>query len=189
LQFNERRQPVDLRPSESLRNTLMASVVCKACKERIDRAAATCPHCGERVPRIWEMPLKILACVGALGGGAWYLSNTALKPAPPAAPLTSEKIEASEQEARDHASDLQRLCALRQTSRSADSFRLVKAVREPDGKLCVHYTVNNAMGSAVGERWSVPPGEGAPRKTASCDNLAGRDRTALLIRTLAQCAD
>lgn len=167
----------------------MASVVCKACKERIDRAAATCPHCGERVPRIWETPLKLLACVGALGGGAWYLSNTALKPTPAAAPLTSEKIEASEQEARDHANDLQRLCALRQTSRSADSFRLVKVVREPDGKLCVHYTVSNAMGSAVGERWSVPPGEGAPQKTTSCDNLAGRDRTASLIRTLGECVN
>ena len=167
----------------------MASVVCKACKERIDRAAATCPHCGERVPRLWEMPLKILACLGALTAGGWYLSRTSLKPAPPAAPMTSERIEASEREARDRAEDLQRLCTLRQTSRSADSFRLVKAVREPDGKLCVHYTVSNAMGSAVGERWSIPMGDAAPQKTVSCDNVAGRDRTAMLIGTLEQCAN
>ena len=167
----------------------MASVVCKACKERIDRAAATCPHCGERVPRLWEMPLKILVCLGALTAGGWYLSRTSLKSPPPAAPMTSERIEASEREARDRAEDLQRLCTLRQTSRSADSFSLVKAVREPDGRLCVHFTVSNAMGSVVGERWSIPTGDAAPQKTGSCDNVAGRDRTAMLIGTLGQCAN
>ena len=165
----------------------MALVRCRHCKERIDRAALTCPHCGERVPRVWEMPLTVLSIAALLGASAWYLSKTALKPAPPPAPLTAEKIQAGEQDAQDHAHDLLRLCGLRQASRSSDTFKVVKAVREPDGRLCVHYTVNNAMGSTIGERWSVPKGEGTPQKIASCDNLAGRDRTAPLIRGLAQC--
>lgn len=133
------------------------------------------------------MPLIGLGAIAIVGGVAWYLSSTALKPAPKPEPPTAEKIEADQQEAQDHAHDLQRVCGLRQSSRSADTFRLVKVVREPDGKLCVHFSVNNAMGSAVGERWSVPHDGSAPSKTVTCDNLAGRDRTAPLSRSLAQC--
>jgi hypothetical protein len=166
----------------------MALVRCKHCKERIDRAAATCPHCGERVPRIWEMPLIALAVIAVVGGAGWYLSRTSLKKPPPPLPPSLEKIVANEAEAEQLSEDLVRVCALRKGARNPESFKLVKVVREPDGKLCVHFTVNNAMGSAVGERWTVPPlDEGEARKTTTCDSLPGRDRTALLTRGLPHC--
>lgn len=168
----------------------MASVVCKACKERIDRAAATCPHCGERVPRAWEFPLIALGVAGAIGGVAWYLGNTTFKKPPPPAVLTAEQKQAVEaaREIRDE--NLLRVCAFRKTQKSVETFTVVKVVRREDNALCLHFTTKNNFGSDVSERWTLFAIEAMPpQRTGNCDNVAGIETTASVANRLRYCPD
>lgn len=163
----------------------MASVVCRACKEKIDRAAATCPHCGERVPRIWEFPLIALGVVASMGVAGWYLANTAFKTPPPPAPLTAEQRQARE----IFDESLLRVCAFRKNQRSIETFNVVKVVRREDGALCLHFTMKNSFGSDVSERWTLSATEGVePQRTASCD-IPGFETTAAVANRLSYCPE
>jgi hypothetical protein len=165
----------------------MASYVCKACKEPIDRVA-TCPHCGERVPRAWELPLIAGGIVVAVTGVGLFLATTVFKEAPPPAPQTAEERQAAIADRAMHDDNLLRVCAFRKTQKAAETFAVVKVVRLADDSLCLHFTVKNSFGSNVSERWTLPAGDNAqPQRTNSCDNLAGRDGTAAVAHRLQYC--
>ena len=160
-------------------------LTCRACKERIERAL-TCPHCGERVPRIWEMPMMLLVAAAVVGGAVYYFNTFVSKP--PAPGPTEAQVQAADSERQELDESALRVCALRRDHKGRDSFRIVKVVRQESGALCVHFTTRNSFGSDVGERWSVPAdGAGGPQKASTCDNIGGKEATAAVAARLPSC--
>jgi len=167
----------------------MATIRCRGCKDMISTDKTACPHCGARVPKVWEFPAIVAAGV-LVGLGAAYGGFAVLRglTPPPPAEATAEQKQALEQERTDHDEDVRRVCLMRQTQRAPESFQIVKVVRLEGGELCVHFTIPNTMGSVVAERWTIPTGENVrPQRTTSCDGLIGKERTAAVARSLGRC--
>lgn len=117
-----------------------------------------------------------------------YFVMAALKKPPPPPEQTPEERQAILNEQRQFEADLSLVCALRQSHKAPDSLKLVKVVRKAGGELCVHYTSVNSFGSAVSERWTVPPpDQGKPQRTTTCDGVPGKEQTAAISRGLNRC--
>lgn len=162
-------------------------VTCHGCKEQISSGYKKCPHCGAHIPRWWEKLGKLLLVLVACMVPAYFVM-AALKKPPPPPEQTAEEKEAAVIEQRQFEADLSLVCTLRQANKAPESLKLVKVVRLASGELCVHYTSVNSFGSAVSERWTVPPVErGRPQRTSSCDGLPGKEQTAAISRNLGRC--
>ncbi|UYN97213.1 MAG: hypothetical protein KIT25_09885 [Enhydrobacter sp.] len=132
------------------------------------------------------MPAKIAAIAVAVLAPAYYLYEVLTPEPAPVAAATAELVDRQREALEQHWRDLQRVCRIRDVNRGTAGFQFVKVVRLVSGELCVHFSRANAFGAAVGERWLLPH-KGEPQRTRSCDGLPGRDRTAHLIRDLANC--
>lgn len=164
-------------------------LICRSCKEPISPRAKACPHCGTKLVRLWQKAAIVLAVLAALSIPAFLvMSGLKKKRALPTGP-TPEQVALAEQESKETQEDGNRLCAFRDAQKRADSFQLVKAVRLPNGDLCVHFTGLNVFGGASAERWLLPIGQGSPERATTCDGLVGKEKTAVLARALRVCSE